>query len=346
MGPRPSFASAAGLGAAAVGVVAAHQVLLVLFLGVLVGILIDGAAACAAHLLGVSRRTGARLFVLVVAVGAVVALASWGHALTAEITELLAHAPDIYARAMERLSATDVGRALAARLPEAEALDERFSLGGVTDAARGVAASAAGLGLVGFVGLQLGLAPDRYVRWGLAMTPPGQRGRVAELGAACHRALQHWLAGRLVDMTVLMLLTGLGLWWLGIPFALPLAVTAGLLELVPYLGPMLSVFPAVLVALTQPEPGAVLQVVLLYGFLQLFQSYVVTPLIEQRSVHVPPALGLSAQATMAVLAGPLAVLLATPLTVVAIVVVQMWYLRDRLHQPIRVLGAPEPIEAG
>src|SRR5690606_25719481 len=115
-----------------------------------------------------------------------------------------------------------------------------------------------------------------------------RRARGAEVLSALHHALQQWLLGRFADMLVLASLTTVGLLLLGVPFAVPLGLTAGALAFVPYVGPILSVIPAVLVATQADTPNAALWVLGLYAVVQFVESYLITPLIEQRAVDVPP----------------------------------------------------------
>ena len=74
-------------------------------------------------------------------------------------------------------------------------------------------------------------------------------------------------------------------------------------------------------------------VAMLYFGIQLLEGYVITPLIEQRSVSLPPALTISAQVLLGVLVGALGVVLATPLTAVMTVLVKGLYIEDTLEQP-------------
>ena len=70
---------------------------------------------------------------------------------------------------------------------------------------------------------------------------------------------------------------------------------------------------------------------LLYLVIQTVESYLLTPLLQQRVVSLPPALTVSAQILMAVLLGGLGLALATPLTAVSLVLVKMLYVEDVLN---------------
>ena len=103
-----------------------------------------------------------------------------------------------------------------------------------------------------------------------------------------------------------------------------LALIAGLFSFVPTFGPVASAVPAVLVGLSA-GPQQALWVALLYLGVQMFESYGITPLIQRRVVRIPPALLVLFQLMMAVLAGVLGVLLATPILVMLMVLVGMLY---------------------
>ena len=138
-------------------------------------------------------------------------------------------------------------------------------------------------------------------------------------------------------MVVVGGLTALGLWIVGAPLPLALGLIAGLLSFIPLLGPVFGAVPAILVALVE-SPTLALYVVVVFVVVQVLETYIVTPLIQQRAVSIPPALLLTAQVLLSVLFGVMGMLLATPIAVVAIVLVQMVYIQDVLGDRTTVLG--------
>jgi predicted PurR-regulated permease PerM len=132
-------------------------------------------------------------------------------------------------------------------------------------------------------------------------------------------------------MTVVALLTVLGLWALGIPLALTLGLFAGLIKFIPNFGPILSALPPVLLALLS-GPRQALWVVLLYLGIQTLESYVITPLVQQKVVSLPPVLVISAQLLAGSLFGFAGLALATPLLAVAMVLARTLYLEDVLGE--------------
>jgi len=116
---------------------------------------------------------------------------------------------------------------------------------------------------------------------------------------------------------------------LGAPFAVALALLAGLMEFVPYIGPFIAAVPAILVGFAE-GPELALKIGLLFLAIQMIESYVLAPLIQHRAVHLPPATILFAQVLMGAIVGALGVAVATPLAAAVMVAVSMLYVEDAL----------------
>ena len=78
--------------------------------------------------------------------------------------------------------------------------------------------------------------------------------------------------------------------------------------------------------------------IIVYTAVQLLESYLIAPLVQQQAVHIPPATVITAQFISGIGAGAVGVLLATPLTIVVIVLVQTLYVEDVLGDDILLLG--------
>jgi predicted PurR-regulated permease PerM len=185
-------------------------------------------------------------------------------------------------------------------------------------------------------GIYLAAQPRLYRSGLLKLFPPGSRDNVERALDDSWTALRLWLVGRLVSMTFIGLLTGIGLWLLGIPGWLALAVIAFILEFVPFVGPILAAVPAILLALAL-DPVKALWVAALYLGIQQLEGNVIEPLVQQRAVDLPPALLLFAIVAGAFLFGPPGVIFAAPLAVVLFVMVKRLYVREALgtetHMP-------------
>jgi predicted PurR-regulated permease PerM len=183
-----------------------------------------------------------------------------------------------------------------------------------------------------------GAAETELYRAGLLrLVPLHFRARAGETLDAIAFNLRHWLVGQVLLMLIIGTTSALGLWLIGIPLALTLGIMAGVLEVIPYIGAWLASVPAILVALLKSPEHAVF-VLGLYLFLHLLEGYVLLPLIQRKEVHLPPALTLVAQVLLGKLAGILGLFVAAPLTVAALVTVQMLYVKDTLGD--RTLDVP------
>lgn len=138
-------------------------------------------------------------------------------------------------------------------------------------------------------------------------------------------------------MITVGILTTIGLLIIGMPLAFSIGFIAGLLSFVPYIGPILTSVPAILVGLSESQPMA-LKVLIVLILVQFFESYLITPLIQQKAVSLPPALLISMQVLMGVMVGAVGVFLATPLVLIIIVWVQLLYMEDILHEKVIMPG--------
>lgn len=137
--------------------------------------------------------------------------------------------------------------------------------------------------------------------------------------------LGSWLRGELFLMFVIGFFTYLGLTFLlRLPFALPLAIVAGFLEIVPILGPIISTIPALLVAAAF-SPWKAISVILLYTLIQQLESNVLVPKVMNKAVGLDPLLVLLALVIGGRLAGPLGALLSVPILAALAILVKEFY---------------------
>lgn len=182
-----------------------------------------------------------------------------------------------------------------------------------------------------FLGLFLAADPGLYRRGLLRLIPLRARPRWETALIEAGHALERWLLGQLVAMVCVGVLTGLGLWALGIPLALSLGILAGALDFVPYIGPIAAALPAFLMGLTQ-SPNLALYVALLYVVVQQIKGNVIVPLAQRWAVSLPPALGIISVIVFGLIFGVPGLLFATPLMVVTLVLVRKLYIEGVLEQ--------------
>lgn len=194
---------------------------------------------------------------------------------------------------------------------------------------------ALGVVVVLFAGLYLALAPGLYTEGAVALAPKARQARLREVLATVANALWLWLLARFAMMVGVAVLTWLGLLLAGVPLALPLALVAGLLEFIPFFGPILSAVPILLVAMTD-SPMTALQGVLVVLVIQQIEGNVMEPLVEQKAVSLPPALVLVAAVAFTLLFGPIGAVFASPLLLTAILGTKMLYMEDALGEDLGV----------
>ena len=188
-----------------------------------------------------------------------------------------------------------------------------------------------------FGGIFLAAQPNFYRHGVIKLVPSGKRALVADAMIDSERALRLWLKGQLIAMVIVGLLTGIGLWALGMRSALVLGLLAGILEFIPFAGPILAAVPAVLLALAV-SPDLALWVVLLYIAVQQLEGAVVQPLVQQYAVDLPGVILLFALIAFGTLFGAIGVILAAPLAVVTYVLVKRLYVREALDTETPIPG--------
>lgn len=170
-----------------------------------------------------------------------------------------------------------------------------------------------------------------------ALLPPARRVTVLRAMHDTGNALRLWLIGQ----GVVMLSMGLMMWaayaWLGLPSAAALALIAALADFVPFIGPILGALPALVIASTidmQTLPwtlGAVLVA-------QQIESYALMPFVQRRAVKLPPFIGLFSIVVFGTLFGLIGIILAVPLAVAVMTLVQRLWVKGVLDEQAEVLG--------
>ncbi len=153
----------------------------------------------------------------------------------------------------------------------------------------GALGAVANVAIILFVGIYFAVSPRSYVGGFLKLIPPSRRARAHEVLDEIGSTLGRWLLGTSVSMLIAGVATSIGLSLLGVPLALILGIIAGLLDFIPYVGPILAGVPAMLIALTI-DPQLALYTVLLFLGIQMVHGYVIQPLIDSHTVRIAPAL--------------------------------------------------------
>ncbi|MFH1671637.1 MAG: AI-2E family transporter [Candidatus Portnoybacteria bacterium] len=147
----------------------------------------------------------------------------------------------------------------------------------------------------------------------ISVTPNEHQSYVSDLIDRIEAKIGGWLRGQLVLMLIIGILTYIGLSLLGVKYALTLALIAGLFEIIPYIGPIVSALPAAILAFIQ-APLLALLVVILYIVIQQLENYVFYPQVMKKAVGLNPILIIIVMLIGAKLVGILGIILAVPLT--------------------------------
>jgi predicted PurR-regulated permease PerM len=273
--------------------------------------------------LGTRFKIGRRIsFPLILCVaGGLVGLTAWlsGPSIIAQFADMQTDLPQAAHQLIGRVNGYGWGRWLLAQWSGYSQLSSSVSsaltrIGGIV---LSTATVLSGLVLVGFLGLYLAAEPEVYFAYVQRVTPLAFRTKLNACAAAAVRNLRWWVFSQMLSMTAVGVIVAVGLWILGVPLAGLLGVIAALLTFIPNIGPILSVVPAALLAVAiSPTKG--LFTVLLFLGVHFLEGNVITPLLERRIVRLPPALTMTAQLLLAVIAGPLGLALAAPLAAAAL----------------------------
>lgn len=179
-----------------------------------------------------------------------------------------------------------------------------------------------------FIGVFFTAAPELYKSGIVKLLPARARPKGSQIVAMISTNLRSWLKGMLFSMLVVFVLTAIGLAILGIELWLILALIAGLLSFIPNFGPIIAIIPAALVALSQ-SPTTALWVILLYCLIQVVESNFITPLVQQELINTPPALIIISQVFIGILLGGWGVVLATPILILAMVLINELYVKKQ-----------------
>ena len=216
--------------------------------------------------------------------------------------------------------------------------------------ALGVAGAIANLGLAIVGGLMLAMEGRSYREGALMLFPRSVRVNLRKALNSTALALRAWLLAQAISMVVIGVLTGVGLWLVNVPSALGLGLFAGLAQFVPVVGPIASAIPGLMIAATT-DWTTFFWAAAVYVGVQQIEGNLVTPWVQKHIAGIPMALSLFAIVAFGILFGPLGIILATPLTMIVLVMVRSLYIRDLLGEEVELPGeekktdTPKPVTA-
>lgn len=338
----------------------AHAIFIVLFLGVLLGLALSRAVDLLERV-HVRRGIGAPLALLVVlgALIAIVALAApsireQARDLSRELPRAMRMIEQRLGQSPAKVLVTQSVPATAPAAPrdavkppsgkEARSEEPASPPASLPKEAQGLtkflfplvsstAGAVGGVIMVLFIAMYLAAEPALYKAGMLHLVPKRHRPRALELGDAIGETLRRWLVARLLAMLLVGTVTGVALALLDVRGAAALGILSGLLEFIPFFGPVASAIPAIGIAFVD-SPQKALSVAILYIVIQQLEGSVLTPLLLSKRLDIPPVLTIVTVAALGVVFGVLGMLIAEPLLAMVMVTTKMLYVEDVVGDPI------------
>lgn len=146
------------------------------------------------------------------------------------------------------------------------------------------------------------------------VTPVKDEAYIVDLWKRSQKKIGHWMQGQLLLMILVGVLSYLGLMVLGVKNALLLAVLAGVMEIIPLFGPVISAIPAVLFGMQDGGATMGLLVIGLFLIIHQFENHLIYPLVVKKVVGVSPIIVILSLIIGAKLFGFLGIVLSVPVT--------------------------------
>jgi predicted PurR-regulated permease PerM len=256
----------------------------------------------------------------------IISLSLWfmGARIQEQVAELAKTLPATINNAKRQLSTTTLGQKFLEKTSSEDAYNEGYAfISKFFNSTFGVFTD---IYIVLFLGLFFTAAPRVYIDGFLMLIPKAAQPRARKTIVKIGFTLTKWLKGQIIAMIIVAILKGIALTILNIPMAIALALIAGILNFIPNFGPLLSMFPAILIALTQGVNKAIV-VTIVYLIIQIIEGNVITPAIQQKLINMPAAIVIIAQLYMGLFSGVWGLILATPIVAIVIVVIQETYVK-------------------
>lgn len=262
-----------------------------------------------------------------------------------QVTTVVGELPSTYASLRMTLGASQMAvvRLVGSRLPPFERLTVALTqtpelYHGVLGATAGVFAVLSYAALILVLAFYWTMDVPRIERFFLSWLPVARRTSTLNAWREIEFKLGAFVRGQCVVMLAVGLCAGVSYAVIGLPNALALGVTAGLLEAIPILGPLLGAAPAMLVALPL-GPHMVLLVFAIAVFIQLLEGYALSPVVMRHAVGVSALIGLLSILAFGALYGMLGVLIAIPVAAVG----QVLFDAVIAEKAVEVQSGPEPL---
>ncbi|MEO6358485.1 MAG: AI-2E family transporter [Ferruginibacter sp.] len=305
---------------------ATFSVFLLILAGALIAIFFHGLSAL------ICRKTkwkqGICLAIAVIGIVVLTAGLLWlmGAKIQAQVATLSDTLPSTIENAKAQLSQNSIGKKIVEKASAPETMEKAKALASTFfKTTFGVFGD---IYVVLFLGIFFTVSPGVYKKGMVQLIPKKGQRKGEDILNKLNDNLKKWLKGKFFAMLVVFILTSIGLLILGTPLWLVLALIAGLLNFIPNFGPLIAMIPAVLVGLMQ-GPATAAIIAGMYILIQVVESNFITPMVQQKLVSIPPALIISAQLLISPLTGGWGLVLATPLMLITMILVQELYIKER-----------------
>ena len=305
------------------------DVLLLLFGSIIIAVSLRAFAITLQRYLYLPSKLTVGLAVTVLLI--LIALIAWliGDRLIEQADDLKIRVPEALLALTSWLREFPLGVALLQLLDGADLTDVPWT--SVANVATKTFSALGSIGLMAIVGIYLAADPELYRSGFVRLIPINYRARIDQAMLASGHSLLQWLLGQSISMLFVGLATGLGLMLVGAQMPLTLGLIAGIFAFIPFFGPIASGLLAVVLAFMQ-GPTQALYVLVVCVLIQVVEGNLLMPLVQRWAVRMPPVLGITAAVIFGLLFGLPGVILATPLMVIAIVLIRNLYIEAILER--------------
>jgi predicted PurR-regulated permease PerM len=164
-----------------------------------------------------------------------------------------------------------------------------------------------------FLALYLSLEEQGIEKFFLLVTPKVYHHHALSIVARMQEKVSQWLFGQMLLMLIAFSMYYIGLKILGVPYALAIAFFGGVMEILPYIGPIIAAIPAILVGLLV-SPILGISALIFYLIAHQAEAHIVAPQVMKHSAGLNPVALIIAILIGAELAGPLGIILSVPIT--------------------------------
>lgn len=316
----------------------AVDVLLLVFAGILVGIVFRSLRDVVSKYTGIPTSFSLGLVVVLL----LTLVAGSGYILIPRVYQqastMYEQVPEEWDNIKSQLWQYEWGKEIARENPNPKDFleNEKDTAGEDNDMTQGIldlfsitAGAVASTMLVIVIAIYIAANPKVYSSGFLRLFPIKKRLLVTNIMDETALTIQWWLVGQMVSMLILGTITTLGLWLMGMPYSLVLGIFTAFMTFIPNLGPILAGIPTLLVALTV-SPVMVLYVAIFYIIIQSIEGYFITPMIHREAIQVPPVLIITFQFLLYYLVGFIGVVVAMPLVACLMILIQRVYVEEIL----------------